>query len=561
MTIFILLVFGILGGVSLASEDIFSSMAEIQKHYEVEQILLNDLEAHVKKLDVQLSAIDWFKTNFYSNHEDLKEKEVEEYISNPINTFAMIRRLADAFPQVLEQLADSKTESQWKDILAIIDKDLQVDLDEVTNAIDSIALLHETFDLNSDDLARGDVSGYETKVSAKGLDVEDMINLAKSSFNRGFYDRSYDLINAAQALVKNDSSEPEMNLEVERILDGIVRNHDQILLRKGPRGDDWRTFMRPIMENRIIKKKFKKYRPFQKYVYNPKKQTDQKLLLSDDKDRYKMWEIVNNLCRRTENNSLANVKSGRNQRCLFYDRPGDAWTRLAPFKLEVLSQDPTIVRFHEFLHDSEMNYLTEEPMKSPSNRTTLSRLERSKHANRSGMKEVASKTRTSKQVWMFDNIKNSPMVKRIESALGVDAKSRTGGGGLLQVANYGLAGAYNQHHDTSSDPDFRMIYRDLPEFLANGPRVATVMAYLSQVEAGGATVFPNLGIGVRPRRGDVLVWFNLNKNGVLDKRTFHGGCPVIKGSKWIANKWIKWYPQFKTLPCTLNRKDDNILSL
>ena len=27
--------------------------------------------------------------------------------------------------------------------------------------------------------------------------------------------------------------------------------------------------------------------------------------------------------------------------------------------------------------------------------------------------------------------------------------------------------------------------------------------------------------------------------GELDVMTWHGGCPVVKGEKWIANFWIK----------------------
>ena len=31
--------------------------------------------------------------------------------------------------------------------------------------------------------------------------------------------------------------------------------------------------------------------------------------------------------------------------------------------------------------------------------------------------------------------------------------------------------------------------------------------------------------------------------------TYHGGCPVLAGSKWITNKWIRSWSQFKHFPC------------
>ncbi|RXG56831.1 Prolyl 4-hydroxylase subunit alpha-2 [Armadillidium vulgare] len=108
----------------------------------------------------------------------------------------------------------------------------------------------------------------------------------------------------------------------------------------------------------------------------------------------------------------------------------------------------------------------------------------------------------------------------------------------LQVGNYGTGGLYNPH------PDFLI----LPEE-ATGNRIATFMYYLSDVEKGGATVFPHLGVYLQPKKGSAAFWYNLKKSGVGIYDTFHGGCPVVIGSKWVANKWIKERVQFQTRPC------------
>lgn len=36
------------------------------------------------------------------------------------------------------------------------------------------------------------------------------------------------------------------------------------------------------------------------------------------------------------------------------------------------------------------------------------------------------------------------------------------------------------------------------------------MVYLSDVEAGGRTVFPTIGLSVEPSAGSALFWFNLD---------------------------------------------------
>ena len=77
------------------------------------------------------------------------------------------------------------------------------------------------------------------------------------------------------------------------------------------------------------------------------------------------------------------------------------------------------------------------------------------------------------------------------------------------------------------------------------------MVYLSNVDVGGGTVFPLLELRNSVFAGDALFWKNLYTDGLTDYHTIHGGCPVLIGSKWITNKWIKYYDNFNTHPCKL----------
>merc|ERR1719367_1872408 len=63
--------------------------------------------------------------------------------------------------------------------------------------------------------------------------------------------------------------------------------------------------------------------------------------------------------------------------------------------------------------------------------------------------------------------------------------------------------------------------------------------YLSEVPLGGWTAFPRLGVAVQPRKGSAVYWHNLKRSGRSDMHMLHGGCPVILGSKWVTNKWIR----------------------
>lgn len=49
---------------------------------------------------------------------------------------------------------------------------------------------------------------------------------------------------------------------------------------------------------------------------------------------------------------------------------------------------------------------------------------------------------------------------------------------------------------------------------------------------------------MKPRKGTAIMWYNHHHDpktgllGNLDVYSLHGGCDVLEGSKWIANRWI-----------------------
>ena len=117
----------------------------------------------------------------------------------------------------------------------------------------------------------------------------------------------------------------------------------------------------------------------------------------------------------------------------------------------------------------------------------------------------------------------------------------------FQIMNYGVGGIIATHADTGTN----ITITEKPMY--GGRRLMTFMMYLTDVELGGNTIFPYVGLSVKPTRGMALFWFNINSNmEVLRPQSLHMGCPVVRGSKWIANKWIKLDAQFKHYKCNNN---------
>ena len=51
-------------------------------------------------------------------------------------------------------------------------------------------------------------------------------------------------------------------------------------------------------------------------------------------------------------------------------------------------------------------------------------------------------------------------------------------------------------------------------------------------------------LAVRPRQGEALLFYSQLPSGHVDRRSKHGGCPVLEGTKWAANLWVWNGPRY-----------------
>lgn len=70
-------------------------------------------------------------------------------------------------------------------------------------------------------------------------------------------------------------------------------------------------------------------------------------------------------------------------------------------------------------------------------------------------------------------------------------------------------------------------------------RVSTLVIYLNDVEGGGETMFPEVGLSVTPKKGSAVYFEYCNSLGQIDPLSLHCGVPVTAGEKWIATKWMR----------------------
>jgi prolyl 4-hydroxylase len=209
-------------------------------------------------------------------------------------------------------------------------------------------------------------------------------------------------------------------------------------------------------------------------------------------------------------------------------------------ELETLSLQPLVLSIRNFLEPDECALIVKLADGRMHN-SGVSHMDKDKG-------KAAKEWRTSTQAWVRSQ--EHPTIAaidaRVEGLTGVPTSHQED----VQVLRYELTQHYSAHLD-AWDPQY---YASNTAFIDHGHknRLATVFWYMTDVEDGGETIFPRSnglpqphdmwscenGLKVKPQEGKVIIFYSLFPNGNVDPNSLHGGCPVKKGKKWAANKWV-----------------------
>ena len=363
------------------------------------------------------------------------------------------------------------------------------------------------------------------------LTVWDAFKIGVKGTNQMFLGSGIDIMLSAFDKAKSDglvSVPPFIEALDMKVLKNLIKTaktvHDQKLDRWGPRTSSHSTNNVPYDKRLAKKKKFLTAKKSEVQLNNAK-------LL----DTRVETEQYMQLCRGMELRPAAVTK---NLYCK-YDHRNKAYERYGPRKIEVVSLRPHIVILHDFITNGETKMIIDK---------AAPQLKRSQMVG-TKLNGTLDDRRVSEQTWLTE--KSTPatarLTNRIDNFLDFQVESSKHAE-LYQVANYGLAGQYYAHYDQTMMDKNHIQNRELFNIYA-GDRIATIMGYLTDVEAGGYTVFPLVGAYVKPKKGSVVMWWNMDRAGGYDTLTRHGGCPVMIGSKWITNKWVRANSQMFKRPC------------
>lgn len=108
----------------------------------------------------------------------------------------------------------------------------------------------------------------------------------------------------------------------------------------------------------------------------------------------------------------------------------------------------------------------------------------------------------------------------------------------MQGQRYAVGQEFKAHTDY-----FEPLGVDYDRFCSvAGQRTWTVMLYLNEPEAGGATRFKAIDKIVQPETGKLLAWNNRRLDGTPNPSTIHQGMKVRAGVKYVITKWFRERP-------------------
>jgi len=196
-------------------------------------------------------------------------------------------------------------------------------------------------------------------------------------------------------------------------------------------------------------------------------------------------------------------------------------------QIQVLSAEPLLVVIGDFLSRDMCREIIQ---------TTLD-TETLKISTTSNEKKRSS-VRTSTTAWLKDAECEGPLrllASKVSAIVGLPPSHMEN----LQVVRYCEGQEFKVHTD----------HLDSFNDLECRGRVATCLIYLSAPALGGSTWFLGLEKEVEARRGTaVFFWNTIEKPGSegyspdsflhADDRMRHAGLPVLRGEKWICNRWV-----------------------
>jgi len=510
----------------------------------------SELQAVEQLKDYKILLTEYKKQLIYA----MKNWHHSKSLHNPIDSY---KRLVVNFYSTKKILYDNLTKlSKFK-----LNNRFNSTSKDYEGALNGILLLQDTYDFDVQSaVAKGTIEymDHENQIrilkSGVKLVKSDLIDLSKVAKEKNLYDKAIMFIMEANKLM-TDSEKKQYEDFNENLahLNNKFLEKDHVLITKQRQVLPY--LVKKNLQPKIVQPDWIYHQQFKTINYNPKSKDTLEKLFRIFCSRGPVMKIP----------ELGSMKT--RPKCVQFHH-NDPFLKLGPFQVEIVSMQPYRSMMHNVFHEHELQWMVNF---SRPQLTQLRELERSqkifdetkgdKNKRKFIMKTIQTWFNDFDYDWSGEN--NHKLVyphllkltRRLELATQLVIGQNKYCATEYQVTHYGLGGLCETHIDPYGYIEGAGLYEspEVQRLKQTGDIFGTLMGYLNHVEAGGATAFcePFHEEIISPNRGSVAFWWSLDRKGHRLQETLHGGCPILKGSKWIFNKWVHYFDQWKKFPCGL----------
>ncbi|XP_054268792.1 prolyl 4-hydroxylase subunit alpha-2-like isoform X2 [Macrosteles quadrilineatus] len=483
----------------------FLSIEDLEEFYDLEEKLVKTFTTYLEEQKQILQAV----SQHYEEQQKHQPKinNPDEYLGNPLNVHALLKRLVNDWPLTLVMVGGAIADEEDELI------DLP-NIDDYYAAVHSIARLQQVYGYSIEALVYG--SPFHGTDNTSLLTVDDCLAVGKDLFKNHHYHLAVDWFKEALAQAANKTKEKNVLATKESDYETFVPEMGQIYeytaLAICFTGDE-------KLARKYFKKlyhEFPEFRPTQELIKDHllaindtcKKLTDNESLKPIDL----AWEEDAQLSSNYSKLCRAKSSPSKTLRCHLGGQEDPRWL-LRPFKIEYLHLKPDVYLTYDVIHQTESEFLMRE---------------------------------------MIDDSKKSGytnLIGRVQQYWGPLPANSSVSESLLLRANWiAAANMHNTLEQTylSAFPPGgellidRDIYltetEDEPEDIS---RHGSTMFFLQQPQAGGLMAFPYLGLAVAPVAGAALTYLNVDEEENIYENMVWGSCPVIQGRKTTLNMWFQ----------------------
>jgi len=479
---------------------------------------------------------------------NISTETCDEYVKHPVHSFHLLKRTTQKWNHLVASFTNSRKLNKIKSVLRGFPEPQDFDY----GAHFGLLNVQLYYNIPIKDLMNGRFTNIFTGATlvSKSLTGEDARNVARVAAQVKRFDKQVEWLRTAAEL---ESSQLQL-LKIKVELEAAEQNHDHILQIEGYGSSTGAapdglpevpvfTFSHLIGDqkptqklDKSLKKHARELESLQLFEdLKPEEIPTQTQYLS--KTFKRMWfHNQNTTIQLCQGRSLRSALRDKDTKCQFIHN-SDPYLLVGPFKLEHLNLDPPVGIFRDFYSERECDSI----LKRGQGNIKSTPFQIGRETSFYTSQRVSKRLHLNEQQFQ-QGLESS---KRIGLATKWTVHTEKGASDDYNIINYGIGGQIEIHVD----------YWNINNKREAGARISTFMGYLSDVESGGRTVFPGLGLSVPPEKGSALFWFTLNNFDDYDSRMFHMGCPVMYGHKWVMTKWMYSDPQMWTQPCSTQKNN------